>query len=167
MDLTLIIIALAVGLILLTLEIVALPGGVAGLFGIGLIVFGVWRTFVAYGTTWGTIVLVGSAVACGILLAILMKSKTWNKFSLNEESNSKVNQIDSAAVSVGARGVTVARLAPTGKALIDGQLVEVHAINRFIEQDTAIEVVAVDGYRIDVCQCDDNRFDENNQPSNQ
>jgi membrane-bound ClpP family serine protease len=53
----------------------------------------------------------------------------------------------------------VARLAPTGKALIDGKLVEVHAINKFIDQDRPIEVVAIEGYRIDVCEIEDKRFD--------
>ena len=158
MELAIIILALTVGLVLLTLEIVALPGGIAGVFGLGLVVFGVWRTYITYGTTYGTIVLIGSVVVCAILIAILIKTKTWSKFSLNEESDSRVNQIDPHTIAVGARGVTVARLAPTGKAIIDGQLVEVHAVNRFVEQDCPIEVIAVDGYRIDVRQVDDDRF---------
>ena len=54
----------------------------------------------------------------------------------------------------------MARLAPTGKALIDGELVEVHAVNRYIEPDQDIEVVAIDGYRIDVRQTNDSRFDD-------
>ena len=95
-----------------------------------------------------------------VLLAIFLKAKTWKRFSLDEESDSVVNQVDQAALAVGARGTTVARLAPTGKALFDGQLVEVHAINKFIDPDRPIEVVAVDGYRIDVCEVADTRFDK-------
>ena len=88
-----------------------------------------------------------------------MKTKTWKRFSLNEESDSTVNQIEDPAIAIGTRGTTVARLAPTGKALIDGKLVEVHAINKFIDQDRPIEVVAIEGYRIDVCEIEDKRFD--------
>ena len=70
-----------------------------------------------------------------------------------------MNQIEDPSITVGTRGTTVARLAPTGKALIDGKLVEVHAINKFIDQDRPIEVVAIEGYRIDVCETEDKRFD--------
>lgn len=158
MDIALIIIVLAVGLTLLTLEIVALPGGIAGGIGILMLAFGIWWTYNKYGNTAGTCVLVGCVALTIVFLAFLLKSKTWKRFSLNEESDSKVNQIDSKAIQLGAHGKTVARLAPTGKALIDGEMVEVHAINKFIDQDRPIEVVAVDGYRIDVKEIDDERF---------
>ena len=158
MDIALIIIVLAVGLTLLTLEIVAIPGGIAGGIGILMLAFGIWWTYNKYGTTAGTCVLVGCVVLTIVFLAFLLKSKTWKRFSLNEESDSKVNQIDDKAIQVGARGKTVARLAPTGKALIDGEMVEVHAINKFIDPDKPIVVVAVDGYRIDVKESDDERF---------
>ena len=156
---TLVIIVLALGLLLLTLEIVALPGGIAGVCGFLLIGFGVWQSFLLWGMTVGTWVLIGSIAICALLLALFMKTKTWKRFSLNEESDSSVNQIEDPAIAIGTRGTTVARLAPTGKALIDGKLVEVHAINKFIDQDRPIEVVAIEGYRIDVCETEDKRFD--------
>lgn len=158
MNLTLLIIVLALGLLLLTLEIVALPGGIAGFFGVGMIVFGVWSTYLLYGNTAGTIALLCCIVVCVIFLLLFMKTKTWKRFSLNEESDSKVNQIDHKIVAIGSRGNTVARLAPTGKALIDGELLEVHAINKFIDPDRPIEVVAIEGYRIDVKEITDERF---------
>ena len=156
---TLVIIVLALGLLLLTLEIVALPGGIAGVCGFLLIALGVWQSFILWGMTVGTWVLIGSVAICALLLALFMKTKTWKRFSLNEESDSSVNQIEDPSITVGTRGTTVARLAPTGKALIDGKLVEVHAINKFIDQDRPIEVVAIEGYRIDVCETEDKRFD--------
>lgn len=158
MNWTLIIITLILGLVLLTLEIVALPGMLAGCFGIGLIVFSIWSTFTVYGTMAGTIVLLSAMAVCVVLLIIFMKTKTWKKFSMNDESNSTVNQIDKTAITIGAKGTTIARLAPTGKALIAGEQVEVHAINKFIDPDKQIEVVAIDGYRIDVKEINDERF---------
>lgn len=157
MSLTFIIIILIIGLALITLEIVVLPGGIAGVFGLLLIGFGTWQTYLNYGPHAGSIVLAGSIIVCVAMLVILLKSRTWNKFSLEAESDSKVNQIDQSAISVGARGVTIARLAPTGKALIDGEQVEVHAVNKFIDPDRPIEVIAVEGYRIDVKEIDDER----------
>ena len=157
MNTTLLIICLLLGVILLTLEIVALPGGVAGVFGVLLIGFGVWQTYALFGTRVGTIVLLCAIALCVLLMVLLMKRKTWSRFSLNEEIDSKVNQLESV-VKVGARGTTISRLAPTGKALFDGQQVEVHAVNKFIDPDHPIEVVAIEGYRIDVVEISDARF---------
>ncbi|MBO4600443.1 MAG: hypothetical protein J5641_06860 [Bacteroidales bacterium] len=156
---TLLIIVLVVGILLLALEIVALPGGIAGVFGLLLTAFGVWQSYLMWGTHVGNTILCICAAITIVMLGLFLKAKTWKRFSLNEESDSTVNQVDGAALKVGARGTTVARLAPTGKALFDGQLVEVHAINKFIDPDRPIEVVAVEGYRIDVCEIEDTRFD--------
>ncbi|MBQ6047438.1 MAG: hypothetical protein IJL38_07475 [Bacteroidales bacterium] len=146
----LIIVMLLLGLVLLTLEIVALPGGVAGVLGFLLLAGGIVWSYQAFGNTFGTIALLVSIVAAVAFLVVLLKTKTWKRFSLKEESDSKVNQVDKTAISKGARGTTIARLAPTGKAVIEGETVEVHAINHFIDPDRPIEVVAVEGYRIDV-----------------
>ena len=158
MNTTLLIIVLLLGVVLLTLEIVALPGGIAGAFGTLLIAFGVWQTYALFGTATGTIVLLCSIALVVLLLIVMMKRKTWSRFSLNEESDSKVNQLE-PDVKAGSRGVTISRLAPTGKALIDGRTMEVHAVNKFIDPDSPIEVVAVEGYRIDVVETTDKRFE--------
>ena len=159
MNTTLLIIVLVLGIILLALEIVALPGGIAGAFGLLLTGFGVWQSYLIWGPTVGNTILCICAAITVVMLAIFLKAKTWKRFSLNEESDSTVNQVDKTTLAIGAKGTTVARLAPTGKALFDGQLVEVHAINKFIDPDRPIEVVAVEGYRIDVCEIDDRRFE--------
>ena len=158
MSTTLLIIVLLLGVTLLTLEIVVLPGGVAGAFGVALIAVGVWQSYAVFGSRVGTIILICAAVLIALMLTWLIRTKTWNRFSLNEESNSKVNQLE-PDVKVGTRGVTISRLAPTGKALIDGQTMEVHAVNKFIDPDRPIEVVATEGYRIDVREIDDTRFE--------
>lgn len=160
MNTTLLIIVLLLGVILLTLEIVALPGGVAGIFGTVMIAYGVWQTYALFGDRTGTIVLLCAIALIVLLLTIMMKRKTWKRFSLDEESDSRVNQLEST-VKVGATGTTISRLAPTGKALIAGEQMEVHAVNKFIDPDRKIEVVAIEGYRIDVVEIDDNRFEEN------
>ena len=157
MSTALIILLLVLGVVLLALEIVALPGGVAGFFGVVLLGIGVWQSYVRFGSRVGTFILIGAIILCILMLVMLMKAKTWQRFSLNEESASKVNQLE-PAVKAGTRGVTISRLAPTGKALIDGEQMEVHAVNKFIDPDRPIEVVDIEGYRIDVREVDDTRF---------
>lgn len=158
MNTALIIILLILGVVLLALEIVALPGGVAGFFGVLLMGVGVWQSYGRFGSQVGTIILICAIVLCLLMLIVFMKAKTWQRFSLNEEVDSKVNQLE-PAVKAGTRGVTISRLAPTGKALIDGEQMEVHAVNKFIDPDRPIEVVSTEGYRIDVREVDDKRFE--------
>lgn len=161
MNTTLLIVILVLGLVLLALEIVALPGGVAGIFGLGLLIYGVWQSYHLWGEATGNIILLVCTAITAILLVIFLKAKTWKRFSLNEESSSAVNQVDEGSIAVGSYGRTIARLAPTGKALIDDELVEVHAINKFIDPDRPIKVVGIEGYRVDVVEVpNDNRFEE-------
>lgn len=160
MNTTLLIIILVLGLVLLALEIVALPGGVAGIFGLGLLIVGVWQSYTLWGEAMGNIILIICTAITVILLVIFLKAKTWKRFSLNEESDGSVNKIDGQNIVIGSLGRTIARLAPTGKALINDQLVEVHAINKFIDPDRPIKVVGIEGYRIDVIEVpNDDRFE--------
>ncbi len=74
---TLLIIVLVVGLLLLALEIVALPGGIAGAFGLLLTGFGVWQSYLMWGPRVGNIILCICAAITVVLLALFMKAKTW------------------------------------------------------------------------------------------
>lgn len=146
----LIIIVLLVGLALVALEIVALPGGVSGIFGGILVVIGIWQTYAQYGSTAGNIVLIASIVVGIIMLTILMKSGTWKRFSLNEEIDSKTNVPDKSKIAVGSQGKSLTRLAPSGNALFGDDIVEVHSEGEFIDEGTAIEVTDIEGYKITV-----------------
>ncbi|MBQ3948855.1 MAG: hypothetical protein II661_00130 [Bacteroidales bacterium] len=144
----LIIIVLLAGLALVALEIVALPGAVSGICGGVLVFIGVWQTYVQYGATAGNITLIASIFAGIIMLVILMKSGTWKRFSLKEESDSKVNQVDTSTIKIGAQGKSISRLAPAGKALFGDELVEVHSEEGFIDEGQTVEVIDIEGYRI-------------------
>ena len=146
-----IIITILGGLILVALEIVALPGAVCGIVGGALVALAIWQTYSGYGPTAGLITLVASVVVGVILLIILLKSRTWKRFSLNEQSDSRVNQVDSNAIQVGTTGTTLSRLAPAGKARIAGQIVEVHSNGQFIDPGQPVTVTEIDGYHIIVC----------------
>lgn len=159
MSTTLIIMFLVLGVILIALEIVALPGGVAGLFGAVMLGVGVWQSYLAWGSTVGNTVLVVSSALIILFLVFFLKRRTWQRFSLGEEIDSRTNT-EAVGVNVGDRGRTISRLAPTGKALIGGKQYEVHAINAFIDPDCTVEVVAVEGYRVDVREVSDDRFSD-------
>ena len=74
-----------------------------------------------------------------------MKSKTWRRVSLDTEIDGRANEV---TIAVGDEGKTISRLAPAGKALIKGQVVEVHTVSDYLDTDVPVKVIEVDGYRI-------------------
>ncbi|MBR5784476.1 MAG: hypothetical protein IKY43_04840 [Bacteroidales bacterium] len=145
-----IIILLILGVSLVALEIVALPGLVSGIVGMIFLGVGVWQSYSTYDTVAGNVVLLSSVVVCLLLIVFLMRSKTWRFFGLKAEIDSKVNTVDEQVLPVGARGTTLSRLAPTGKALINGQQVEVHTVSDFVDENVEVEITKVEGYKITV-----------------
>ena len=143
-----IIIFLVIGAVLIALELVALPGGVAGILGAVAMIVAIWQSYAQYGTVAGNIVLIVSVVVVIALLLLLMRNKTWRKVGLKEEIASKVNTVDEEKIAVGATGTTISRLAPAGKAVINGQTCEVHTVSEFIDENHPVEVIKIEGYRI-------------------
>jgi membrane-bound ClpP family serine protease len=148
-----IIIVILVGLALIALEIVALPGFISGLCGGVLVIVGVWQTYANHGSLAGNITLIASILIGLLMLVVLMKSGTWKRFSLKEESDSRVNQINPSTIQPGVRGKSISRLAPAGKALFGNEIVEVHSSGTFIDENKEIEVTEIEGYRITVKEC--------------
>ncbi len=150
MDLLFIILLLVCGMALIVLELVAIPGTtIAGLAGVGLSIWGIYRVFVEYGSFWGGMVIVFDVLVCLILLIFTLKSKLWKRFAQKEEISSKVNEIKTV-VNVGDKGKTITRLAPMGTALINNERMEVYTSTSFLDPETEIVVEEVSGSKIRV-----------------
>ena len=135
---------------LIVLELVAIPGTtIAGLSGVGLSIWGIYKVFVEYGSFWGGIVIVFDVLICVVLLIWSLKTKVWKRFAQNEEISSKVNEIKTT-VNVGDKGKTITRLAPMGTALINNERMEVYTSTSFLDPETDIVVEEVSGSKIRV-----------------
>lgn len=141
MSLTLIIILIIAGLLFLLLEVMVIPGTtVVGVAGFALIAFSVWESYHTFGTPIGHFVLLGTIFFTILTIYLSLKSKTWNKIMLKTEMDGRVNEIDTNNIKVGDSGVSVSRLAPSGKALFNDEYFEVHTNGEFIDQETNILV---------------------------
>lgn len=149
MSWTILIILLLAGLVLLLLEMLVIPGAtIFGLIGFVLMAVSVWQAYAAHGTPEGHFFLLGALIFTIVLLYFALKSKTWNRAMLGTEVNSRVNVIEESKVKAGDEGKTVSRLAPAGKAVINGEYYEVHSLGEYIEPNTAIEVLKIDFNKI-------------------
>jgi membrane-bound ClpP family serine protease len=145
----LIAILIIIGLIFLALEILVIPGvGVAGVIGFILIAVGVWQAYAGHGLVAGHSVLGGTLVMTVLTLVLSLRGKTWKRLALSTSIDSKVNVIDAEKVRPGDNGMTVSRLAPMGKAMINGEFYEVSTNGDFIDQQTDIIVLKVEFNKI-------------------
>jgi len=149
MDWLLIATFIVIGLIFLALEILVIPGvGVAGVIGFILIAVGVWQAYAGHGPVAGHLVLGGTLVLTVLTLVLSLRGKTWRRLSLSTAIDSKVNVIDAEKIKVGDTGKTMSRLAPMGKALINGEFYEVSTNGDFVDQQTEIVVLKIEYNKI-------------------
>jgi membrane-bound ClpP family serine protease len=145
----LVITLIIVGILLLLLEVLVIPGtGITGIIGFATLIAGIWIAYKDLGVYEGNIVL-GITVIVNILAVWLaIRSKTWQKAALHAKIDGKINQIENVDLKVGDRGVTISRCAPMGKAEFNNTFVEVDARTEFIDQDKEIEIVKIEGNKI-------------------
>lgn len=140
---------IALGLVLIIAEVIFVPGttfvGIGGFLSMG---YGIYQSYTVYGNTVGTLTLFGSLTVSIILFYISFKNRSWERFSLKNTMQGKVNQDYSFPISVGDKGVTISSLKPIGKALLQDKEIEVRSNGAFIPENVEIEVIRVDGNRI-------------------
>lgn len=140
---------IVIGLLFLVMEILVIPGvGFAGVIGFILIAIGVWQSYAAYGIMAGHYVLAGTFLLTLLTLILSLRGRTWRKLMLSTEIDSKVNVIDEEKIRIGDIGKTISRLAPMGKALINGEFYEVRTDGDFIDQHTQITVEKIEYNKI-------------------
>lgn len=141
---TIIVVLIALGLLLMLVEILLLPGiNVAGIVGLAFCAGGVIVGF-QQGTTQGFIALGAVVVGSVLMLVYALRASTWRRVALNEQIDSQAGPNVGQTVKVGDNGVTLSRIAPMGKAIIGGQTVEVSSIGELIDPQQPVVVVKVD-----------------------
>lgn len=154
MNILLVVILVLVGVALLVTELFLIPGfGLPGIAGFIAIAGGVFCAYFYLGATAGHITLVSSLILCAIAIYIFIRSKTLDKMALRENITSKVDLIDGINIKVGDKGITISRLAPMGKVRIGDADIEAKSYEAFIDQQSSVEVFAIDGNTIIVKPC--------------
>ena len=143
----LIISLIIIGLLLLFAEILLIPGvGFAGILGLVSLGGSCFYAFNQMGGTVGAIVTaVNVALVVGLSIYVL-RAKSWKRLSLDTNIDSKA--VADTGLAVGDRGVTVSRLAPMGSVRFDTELVEVKALEGFVDPEVEVEIVLMEDGKI-------------------
>jgi membrane-bound ClpP family serine protease len=135
---------LAIGLSLIIVELVFIPGTtVVGLLGFIFSVAGIVISYKHFGTDVGFYILLGMAITTLIALFYSFRSGSWTKFSLKTAIDSKVNEGMLAALNIGDEGVTVSTLRPIGKAEFHNKQFEVKTSGNYVERGMRIRITQI------------------------
>jgi membrane-bound ClpP family serine protease len=145
-----IILLILLGVVLFLVEFLIIPGitiaGISGALVLGVAVFISYRS---YGTTVGTYTLLSVLVISIITLALALRSKTWKRFMLKTNIDSKVEVgLEDQKIKPGDKGEAVTRLAPIGMVRVNEITIEGKSIGGFLDPHTKIEVVKVLGTQV-------------------
>ena len=149
MSLFAIVILIIIGIVLLWVEFLVIPGiTVAGIGGVILIVTAIFLSYRLHGVAAGNYVLLGSAIFMFVSVYFSLKSKTWRRTMLESKLEGRVNTFDISIVKPGDTGKTITRLGPMGKVEINGVFYEAKSVENIINAETDITVVKVLGDKL-------------------
>jgi membrane-bound ClpP family serine protease len=140
---------IVLGVLFLLLEILVIPGTTfAGIVGFALLFVGIWQAYASKGIVEGHITLGATLLVTVITLYYSFKAGTWKRMALKTTVDGKMDQLDGINIKEGDTGTSVSRLAPSGKAMINNDIVEVHTYGEFIDQEIEIIVISVKDNKI-------------------
>jgi membrane-bound ClpP family serine protease len=144
MSVLVIVLLIVLGLSLLIIEFFMLPGiTIAGIAGSLFIGGGIIIAYRYYGLTGGHWALFSTMLAAGLMFYLSFRAKTWDRLSLKSSIDSAVETVDENTIKAGDAGLSVSRLNPMGKVLVNNQIVEAHCPGQFIDENQPLEVVKV------------------------
>lgn len=146
---TLIISLLVIGLALLVIEIVFVPGTtLVGVIGVIFAGAGVLITFREYGSETGIYMLVGSSAITAAALYFSFRSNAWKRFANNSAIRSKVNEGLTATLALGDEGMTLSTLKPMGKAQFKSGEFEVKTLGDYVDVGSKVKIVHIESNQI-------------------
>lgn len=143
-----------VGIILLAVEVLVLPGfGIAGVVGIAALIISVVLATPSMEQAVMSLVLslLGTIVFLILSFKFLPTRRVWQKLVLGVKQETESGYVApelSLNRFLGAEGVALTVLRPAGTAEINGERVDVVAEGNYIAANTPIKVVKVEGTRV-------------------
>jgi len=135
---------LVIGIILILIEILFIPG--TTIFGILGVISIFSSDYLSY-TYYGSEIAIGYSILNSILSLIIivyaLKSDTWKKIALNKVHLEKVNKNKYDELKKGDLGLSSSSLKPYGKAIFGNNTYEVKSLENFIEENKKIKIINI------------------------
>ncbi|MFA9389095.1 MAG: NfeD family protein [Prolixibacteraceae bacterium] len=146
MEILTVLLLLILGIVLLLVEILLIPGiSVAGIGSVITLIISIVFAFQYWGNFGGILVLLSVIIFVPVLIYFLFKGRTMKRMILNSDIDGKVENIDQQFIHIGDVGETIGRLAPLGKAKFNGSSAEARSQGGYVEPKTKVKVIKIEG----------------------
>ena len=146
----LIIVLMIIGIVLLLVETFLIPGfAITGILGICSIGASCYFGYIEFGWLGALVTILIAAAIIGLMLLIFLKSKTWDKLTLKNKIDSKVDSTaEDKGLTVGMKGIAQTRLNPIGRAKFGTLTIEVKSEGEFIDAQEEIVIDYFDDEKV-------------------
>jgi membrane-bound ClpP family serine protease len=145
-----IVLLLIFAILFLMAELVLFPGvSVAALLSVVCYGSAIYMGF-DHSTTVGVVIVVVAILSAVVTTILSLRAKTWQRFALKQEIESKSTEAPEMVLQVGDRGVTLSRLSPMGKVEIEGKVYEAKSVDAYVDQRSEVEVVGFENFTVRV-----------------
>ena len=137
---------LAIGLGLIVIEIIFVPGTtVVGILGLLCLIGGVMYGFSMFGDPVGWSITAATVLISATVIIISLKSGVWKRFALNKSMDSKVNDRVTITIKEGDEGIALSALRPFGNAEFGNDKMEVTTLGELVDSGSKVKVTQVEG----------------------
>lgn len=146
----LIIVLMIIGIVLLLVETFLIPGfAITGILGICSIGASCYFGYIEFGWIGALVTILIAAAIIGLMLIVFLKSKTWEKLTLKNKIDAKVDTTATdKGLAVGTVGIAVTRLNPIGRAKFGNVSIEVKSEGEFIDAQQEIVIDYFDDEKV-------------------
>jgi len=150
-----------VGIVLLMVEIFLIPGfGLAGLSGIGLLLWGLYELLLpdipvgseiqTMALTGLTIGILGGLVGLFLIFKLMTKTKFWRNLTSPGIESSKAGYSTSLGLEplIGKEGIADTKLRPSGWIIVEDQRLFVVSEGTYVDKNEPVKILSVEGNRV-------------------
>ena len=135
---------LVLGIILILIETLFIPGTtIFGILGIISIFSSDYLSYVYFGTEFAIIYSIINSVVCLVIIIYSLKSNTWDGISLKKVHQERVDKNRYENLKVGDLGLSISSLKPYGKGRFNSKTYEVKSSENFIDEGKKIKIINI------------------------
>ena len=156
------IIMFVLGVVLILLEVFVIPGfGIAGVSGIILVIASLFLSLIGPNQVLDfegvsaaiiqlAVALLGAIILLFVMAKFLPKTNIFKKFVLSdaEKTDKGFSSHSTSKLLIGAQGIALTTLRPSGTAEINGNKVDVVTESEYLEKGSKIKVIGVEGIKV-------------------
>lgn len=140
---------LLIGLALIVLEVIFVPGTtLVGIIGIIFAGTGIIISYRFYGSDVGLYILAGTSVVAALALFYGFRSDAWSKFANKSTMKSRVNEGLNSSLRVGDEGTSISSLKPMGTVQFQAGRFEVKTLGDYVDVGTKVTIVHIQDAQI-------------------